>query len=155
MIFMKRIYLLAMAALGTVAGFSQTTTKTTKTDWNEVQVGIRGSANFTTFGGTTQVNSSVTGRSTVDAQHETGWSAGFFVNIPLGTKVISIEPAVEYARKGAEIENVAGTTSGFQQKISYVDVPLVLRLGVGKAFNVYAGPQMSFLLKTETETTGS
>jgi hypothetical protein len=158
MIFMKRIYLLALAALGTVAGFSQTTTttSTTKKDWNEVKVGIRGSANFFSFGGTTHTNSTLTGRTSYDADHETGWSAGAFVNIPLGTKAISIEPGVEYAKKGAEIENIGGNGGGkFTQKLTYIDAPVVLRFGLGTAFSIYAGPQVSFLMKTETERSGN
>ena len=81
---MKRIYVLALATLGTVAGFSQTTTTTTtKTDWNEVKVGIRGSANFFSFGGTTHTTNALTGRTAYDADHETGWSVGGLICEPV------------------------------------------------------------------------
>jgi hypothetical protein len=84
----------------------------------------------------------------------TGFFAGGFATIPL-TEGLSVEPGVYYSEKGYEMVgelNVKGT--GFlganakaTLKSSYIDLPVLLKASLGSGFQLYAGPQFSYLSK--------
>lgn len=68
----------------------------------------------------------------------------------LGTGFISVEPGVQYSTKGYE-GNEAATGAVISEKLSYVDIPLLIRLNVYPFLNLFAGPQASFLLARKYE----
>jgi hypothetical protein len=71
-----------------------------------------------------------------------GFLAGAFVRIPLGD-VITVQPEVQYVRKGAEGEGAGGDEA---VKLDYLDVPVFLSFGLPTSFgfHVLAGPNFSF-----------
>jgi hypothetical protein len=71
-----------------------------------------------------------------------GFLAGAFVRIPLGA-IISVQPEVQYVRKGAEGEATGGDVA---VKLNYLDVPVFLSFGLPTSFgfHVMAGPNFSF-----------
>jgi hypothetical protein len=100
--------------------------------------GIRGGANFFNFGGNDVSENDYTNRA--------GFHAGIYASI-LGGGPISIEPGVYYSIKGTQNDDAANTRA----VLNYVDVPLLLRLKVGEGFNIFGGPQVSFLTNSKFE----
>jgi hypothetical protein len=100
--------------------------------------GIRGGANFFNFGGNDVSENDYTNR--------VGFHAGIYASI-LGGGPISIEPGVYYSIKGTQNDDAANTRA----VLNYVDVPLILRLKFGDGFNVFGGPQVSFLTNSKFE----
>jgi hypothetical protein len=100
--------------------------------------GIRGGANFFNFGGNDVSENDYTNRA--------GFHAGIYASL-LGAGPISIEPGVYYSIKGTQNDDAANTRA----ILNYVDVPLLLRLKFGDGFNVFGGPQVSFLTNSKFE----
>ncbi len=100
--------------------------------------GIRGGANFFNFGGNDVSENDYTNR--------VGFHAGIYASI-LGGGPFSIEPGVYYSIKGTQNDDAANTRA----VLNYVDVPLILRLKFGDGFNVFGGPQVSFLTNSKFE----
>ena len=112
----------AQAQSGTSAGF-----------------GIRGGANFFNFGGEDVSENNYTNR--------TGYHAGVYASI-LAANRIAIEPGVYYSVKGTQNDDAVNSRA----VLDYVDVPLLLRMYVSDGFNLFAGPQVSFLTKSKFES---
>lgn len=100
--------------------------------------GIRGGANFFNFGGDDVSENDYTNR--------VGFHAGVYASI-LGDGAIVIEPGVFYSVKGSQ--NDDGLNS--RAVLDYVDVPVLVRLRLGDGFNIFGGPQISFLTKSKFE----
>ena len=85
----------------------------------------------------------------------TGLHIGGYVHIPI-SETISFEPGLEYSKKGYSIKGdfqipalkYFGINIGAQVQSHYIDIPLVLKANVYKGFQVYAGPQVSYLVRS-------
>jgi hypothetical protein len=71
-----------------------------------------------------------------------GFLVGAFAQMPLGS-IITFQPEVQYVQKGAQGQAFGGD---FEQKLTYLDVPLFLSFGLPTSFgfHVMAGPNFSF-----------
>ena len=91
-----------------------------------ISVGVLAGASLSTF----------TGDIVSDAKNYAGFIAGGFVR--LGAMGFSVQPGVYYTTKGVKSEDFTGESSG-RTKLSYVQVPLVIRLGMGSGkMHLYA-----------------
>ncbi|MFB9864744.1 porin family protein [Rufibacter immobilis] len=85
-----------------------------------------------------------------------GFHAGAYLSIPVANG-IEFEPGVQYSQKGMVLEgrvpgDVGSITNAkvtLTNKAEYIDVPLVARVYVGEGFNLFAGPQVSFLVSNK------
>jgi hypothetical protein len=85
-----------------------------------------------------------------------GFYAGGFLEMPLGGK-ISLQPGVYYSQKGYALKgnlvtdkfDFLGVTARAQLQSHYIDIPLVLKAEVAPGLQVYAGPQLSYLVKND------
>jgi opacity protein-like surface antigen len=90
----------------------------------------------------------------IDTKSKTGFHVGGYVNIPVTDK-ISFEPGVQYSQKGYAMKGdlkidalkFLGVNAGAKVEAHYIDVPLVLKAEVAKGLSIYAGPQISYLVK--------
>jgi len=95
----------------------------------------------------------------VTASGHTGLFAGGYVSIPVGS-VMSVEPSLTYTQKGYNLRgelNIKGAEfigANAQAKLTthYVDMPVVLKANIN-GFQVFAGPQVSYLAKADLVTT--
>lgn len=124
---MKKIIILSAAVL--FAGFAQAQSPT---------FGIKAGVNIAKFAGDPDP----------DSEFNTGLAAGVYTNIPMST-TFSFEPSLEYSQKGAEF--TTGANSEAKTKITYLDLPLVVKYNFTPAFGLFAGPQVSFFLDQETK----
>lgn len=91
--------------------------------------------------------------------NRTGFFAGGYVNIPI-TEQFSIEPSLLYSQKGYELRgefSVKGAeflSAGAKAQLNttYIDLPVVAKANFN-GFQVFAGPQVSYLADAKLRTT--
>jgi hypothetical protein len=91
--------------------------------------------------------------------NRTGVFAGGYVSIPLGG-AFSVEPAAYYAQKGYEMTgeltlkglDFLGANAKAILTTHYIDMPVVLKADL-VGFQLFAGPQVSYLDKADLKTT--
>ena len=90
----------------------------------------------------------------ITQQARNGIYAGGFLEMPLGGK-ISLQPGVYYSQKGYVLKgsltgdkfDFLGVNAKAELQSHYIDIPLVLKAEIAKGLQVYAGPQLSYLVK--------
>ncbi|HUR10193.1 MAG TPA: porin family protein [Flavitalea sp.] len=90
----------------------------------------------------------------VDTRGRTGFFAGGFAAIPV-SDMVSIEPGLYYSQKGYALQGnlevnkleFLGANARLQVQSHYIDVPLLLKVMPVKGLQLYAGPQVSYLVK--------
>ena len=91
--------------------------------------------------------------------NHTGFFGGGYVSIPV-TEQFSVEPALYYTQKGYELRgelnvkglDFLGVNAKAKLTSSYIDLPILLK-GNFSGFQVFAGPQISYLTKADLRTT--
>ncbi len=95
----------------------------------------------------------------VSTNNRQGFFAGVYATIPVSDK-ISVEPALYYSQKGYEIKGALslkgadflGANAKAKLNSQYIDIPLVLKANFS-GFQIFAGPQFSYLLNADLRTT--
>ncbi len=95
----------------------------------------------------------------VATQNRTGFFAGTYVTIPVSEN-FSVEPALYYAQKGYEMrgdfsfKNADFLAANAKAKLNaqYIDLPVLLKANLG-GLQVFAGPQVSYLVQADLRTT--
>lgn len=86
-----------------------------------------------------------------DTNMLTSFNAGFFVELPI-TQGIAIVPELNFSRKGSEVQNTLLTeTYKSKFKLSYLEMPVLLKLNLVPNFNLHAGPYVAYLLNAKTD----
>ncbi len=91
--------------------------------------------------------------------NHTGFFGGANVSIPV-SNLISFEPALYYAQKGYELTGALnikgldflGANAKARLNTHYIDMPVVVKANI-KGFQVFAGPQISYLVSANLRTT--
>lgn len=88
-----------------------------------------------------------------DSNNKIGFHAGGFAEIEL-SDIFSLQPEILYSTQGSKFEqNYYFPNGGFNldvnQKLSYLNIPVMTKLYLVENFYIEAGPQISFLLKAE------
>ena len=86
---------------------------------------------------------------------KTGFHVGTYANIPI-SNVFSFEPGLQYSKKGYRLMGdlkidalkFLAINAGAQVQSHYIDMPLTLKANVVKGLQVYAGPQVSYLVRS-------
>ena len=100
------------------------------------QFGVRAgysSANFTDF----------------DSKAIGGFHVGGYYKI--GAGFIAVEPGIQYSQKGHIRTGDTGTPAVDQDRLNYIDVPVLLRVNFLPFLNIFAGPQGSVLVSRKLE----
>lgn len=96
----------------------------------------------------------------ITTNNRTGFYAGVYASVPV-TEGIYFEPGLTYSQKGYELTgSLEGKTIGFlganakaKLQSEYIDIPVVLKANLGSGFQLFAGPQFSYLMKANLNTT--
>ena len=149
---MKTKFLLVISVLISSVSFAQTT-PSFGVKAGILSSGFRGDAanNFNSILDLT--NGKVT------TKDYTGFFAGGYGNIPV-TQNFSIEPGIYYSLKGYELDgaisikglNFLGANAKAILQSQYVDIPVLLKGNFG-GFQIFAGPQISYLASANLKTT--
>jgi hypothetical protein len=124
----------------------------------QVSYGIRTGVNFAKWQGEDlQIIEDLVDKTEgyLETRGKTGWHLGGYVNIPIN-KTFSFEPGLAYSKKGYSLMGdfqipvlkSLGLNAGARVQSHYIDMPLVLKANVVKGLNIYAGPQVSLLVRS-------
>jgi len=91
----------------------------------------------------------------ISTKSRTGFHIGGYANIPI-TKTISFQPSLQYSQKGYAMKGdlkidalkFLGINASAKIEADYFDMPLLIKAVVAKGLSIYAGPQISYLAKT-------
>lgn len=91
----------------------------------------------------------------ISTRSKTGFTIGGYANIPLAEN-ISLEPGISYSQKGYGMRGdikidalkFLGVNARANVESHYIDVPLTVNVTVAKGLQIFAGPQVSLLAKT-------
>jgi hypothetical protein len=124
----------------------------------QMKYGINAGVNYSTLKG--QAMSSFNNivdlsNGVITTQPKIGFHAGGFVEMPLGAN-ISLQPGVYYSQKGYMLKgnltpdkfDFLGVTARAQLQSHYIDIPVLVKAEVAKGLQVFAGPQVSYLVKS-------
>lgn len=143
---MKKIFTLIILASISMAGFSQ------------VKKGVVVGLSNSRWGGDAMLNLNKLidfSNGMVTTQPVNGLYAGGVVEIPVGG-IFSVQPGVYYSQKGYRIKGeVTGKKIDFlgagaraTVQSHYIDIPVVVKAEVAKGLQLFAGPQFSYLAKS-------
>jgi opacity protein-like surface antigen len=96
----------------------------------------------------------------ITTNNRLGFYAGGYASIPVSAG-ISLEPGVFYSQKGYEMTgSLESKTLGFlganakaTLQSEYIDIPVLLKANLGSGLQIFAGPQFSYLIKANLNTT--
>ncbi|AHM63601.1 hypothetical protein D770_26790 [Flammeovirgaceae bacterium 311] len=122
----------------------------------QVRGGIRAGANGATWGGdavgsfTDMMNTT----GVMKTEMNPGFHAGAYLQVPV-SQTVSFEPGVYYSQKGMQVSQTFETNSFFKPQATvtntshYIEMPVLMRVHLGPGFQVYAGPQLSYLVDNQ------
>ena len=124
----------------------------------QVTYGIRSGVNYATWkGDDIQIIEDLVEKTDgyIVAKGRTGLHIGGYVNIPI-SEVFAFEPGLEYSKKGYSLKGdfqipvlkYLNINARAQVQSHYIDMPLVIKANVYKGLQVYAGPQVSYLVRS-------
>ena len=124
----------------------------------QVTYGIRSGVNYATWkGDDIQIIQDLVDKTDgyIVTKGRTGLHIGGYVHIPI-SEVFAFEPGLEYSKKGYSLKGdfqipvlkYLNINARAQVQSHYIDIPLVLRANVYKGLNVFAGPQVSYLVRS-------
>lgn len=90
-----------------------------------------------------------------DAKMRTAFHVGAVAEIKFNDK-FSLQPEVLYSAQGSEITR--GTNNAYVTstiKNDYINIPIMAKYYIVEGFSIEAGPQVGFLMKSETESTAN
>lgn len=133
---MKKVFVALFAFLLANNLVAQSSTET---------VGIKGGFNYTTI---------TSGNFSEGADPRASYYLGFFVEVPIVTKVFSIQPEIIYSRQGFEknYTTLLGNNYNEEYRIDYINVPILAKVHIGKVFAIEAGPQFGFKINEKIKT---
>ena len=108
----------------------------------DVSFGIKAGANMS--------NIIKTGDDSYDTEFKPGFHAGLTMEIGLGN-TFSFAPELVFAQKGYKTDALGGT---FKQTTNWIDIPILAKIQATPQFNIFLGPQVSFLTQTKNEFEG-
>lgn len=119
----------------------------------QVRWGVRAGANGATWGGDAVESFSDmlsnTGVATIEMKPD--FHAGFYLQLPLSS-AFSLEPGLFYSGKGTRFTQTIETntlikpTATLTDNAHYVEMPVLLKAHIGRGFQLFAGPQLAYLV---------
>ncbi|WP_240676179.1 porin family protein [Botryobacter ruber] len=151
---MKKIFLLLVVVMAVAA--TQVVAQQ-----QPVRVGIRAGLNMANWQGESveSINNLFEfADGAIKQEMREGFHAGGFISIPVAPG-FEIEPGLLYSQKGTrvvgtlpwketEFLNVKATITN---KAEYLELPVLAKIYVGEGFNLFAGPQVSYLLSNKIQ----
>jgi len=127
---MKKIFILAIALLGSGIANAQSTDK-------PIRFGIKAGANFSNI-------IKDDGNNNFKTDYLVGYHAGITLDIKL-LENLAFTPEALYSTKGYKSNTALGE---FTQTTHFIDIPILASVRLGGGLNLVAGPQVSFLMST-------
>ena len=110
----------------------------------DVSFGIKGGGNMS--------NIIKTNDDSYESEFKPGFHAGVTMEIGLGN-VFSFAPELMFSQKGYKTDNFTGGT--YTQTTNWIDIPILAKIEAAPQFNIFLGPQVSFLTQTKNKFEGN
>lgn len=123
---MKRIILTVLAVMA--FGF---------TNAQKTRFGVKGGLNITTYAGGDYW----------DANSLVGFQVGGFAEIKVIER-LAIQPEILFSTQGANLDTPFGD---YDEKLNYINVPVLAKFYITKQFTVEGGPQLGFLVSAKQD----
>ena len=104
----------------------------------QTRFGIKGGLNVTSFAGGNYY----------DAKSLVGFQVGGFAEIKIIER-LSIQPEVLFSTQGAKFDG--GSLGDFDDKLNYINIPVLAKFYITKQFTVEGGPQLGFLVSAKSD----
>lgn len=123
----------------------------------KISGGIKAGVNSTTWGGDAveSVQDAIGVNSALAiGPLKTGFHVGGYLSIPFSEHFL-IEPGLYYSTKGLKVEQTFAQNSFLNLKADitneshYLDLPVLAKVTLGKGFQIFAGPQVSYLVSNK------
>jgi len=101
----------------------------------QAQVGIRAGFNSANFSNT-------------NFEAKSGFHIGGYYTFDAG--LVSVEPGIQYSQKGYK-GTEAPSGKSIDEQLGYIDIPVLFRVNLIPAVNIFAGPQASLLVSSVYE----
>lgn len=111
-----------------------------------------GGPSFGLKGGVSFSNIIKTDDSDFKTDYLTGFNAGVFINIPIVDR-LSFQPEAMFSQKGYKSDLTGNRT--LTQTTNWIDIPILAKINAASGFNIFLGPQVSFLTKTSNKYEGN
>ena len=92
-------------------------------------------------------------RTDIDTDGKAGFHAGAFATFKFGK--IGLQPELVFSQQGFAFDSQSTLDIETDFNISYINVPIVLKVYLVKGINLQVGPQIGFAIKSELETTAA
>ena len=134
---MKKLFIVAFALL--IAG----------------KVSAQKGPSFGIKGGLSFSNIIKTDDSNFKTNYQTGFNAGAFLTIPIVDR-LAFQPEIMFSQKGYKSDRSGILGSGtLTQTTNWIEIPILAKVEAAKGFNIYLGPEVSFLTKTTNKYDGT
>ena len=128
---MKKLFIIAIGVLTAGAVHAQ-----------NVSFGVKAGGNMSNIIKTNDPN--------YKTDYKPGFNAGLTMEIGI-SKALAFAPELMFSQKGYKTDSFGGT---FTQTTNWIDIPILAKINAAPSFNVFLGPQVSFLTKTTNKFEG-
>jgi hypothetical protein len=128
---MKKLFIIAIGVLAAGAVHAQ-----------NVSFGVKAGGNMSNIIKTNDEN--------YDTQFKPGFNAGLTMEIGI-SKQLAFAPELMFSQKGYKTDSFGGT---FTQTTNWIEIPILAKINPTPTFNIFLGPQVSFLTKTQNKFEG-
>ena len=110
------------------------------------KLGIKAGLNYANQTGTTiMVNDKNYQTEAISSYH-----AGLVAEINL-FEGLALQPELLYSTQGATYKGISGTIGDITNKVGYLAIPVMIKIGLSKSISLELGPQASFLLSEKDQ----
>jgi len=141
---MKKLFIIGLGLTMSSLAFQSKAQTSQSAANDQMRFGIKAGANLMNMGKIS------IGDQSYSTDSKVGFQAGVYADLPLGGGFAFL-PEVIYSQKGGKVKETFGnTTSEFDSKVGYLDVPILVGYRPTPELTVFVGPQASFLLSQES-----
>jgi len=128
---MKKLFIIAIGVLAAGAVHAQ-----------NVSFGVKAGGNMSNIIKTNDEN--------YETEFKPGFHAGLTMEIGI-SKTLAFAPELMFSQKGYKTDSFGGT---FTQTTNWIDIPILAKISPAPSFNIFLGPQVSFLTQTSNKFEG-
>ena len=123
----------------------------------EIKYGFRAGLNVSDWAGdaAATIEDLVSLTDVFETKSNIGFHVGSYLEIPVGERLV-IEPALLYSQKGIRVEgrlpedlpgilDILNVNATVTNRAHYIDMPVIARYYLNEGFNIFGGPQISYL----------
>lgn len=91
-----------------------------------------------------------------DEKVRVGFNVGIYANLPVGSKVFSIQPELAYTTRGnrTTYDNAVMGRGEVKYNLNYLELPLMAVFTLGDYFNIHAGAYAAYLISSNITSDG-